>query len=96
MDCPGHDILMATMLNGAAVMDAALLLIGQLLLVSCTPWIDVFVKTDIKGFKPEWCISTISCFRYTILVGNSRYTALVRTCAGGGPSSYLGIVGTKL
>ena len=29
MDCPGHDILMATMLNGAAVMDAALLLIGQ-------------------------------------------------------------------
>lgn len=29
MDCPGHDILMATMLNGAAVMDAALLLIGE-------------------------------------------------------------------
>lgn len=28
MDCPGHDILMATMLNGAAVMDAALLLIA--------------------------------------------------------------------
>ena len=27
-DCPGHDILMATMLNGAAVMDAALLLIA--------------------------------------------------------------------
>ena len=26
VDCPGHDILMATMLNGAAVMDAALLL----------------------------------------------------------------------
>ena len=24
VDCPGHDILMATMLNGAAVMDAAL------------------------------------------------------------------------
>ena len=32
VDCPGHDILMATMLNGAAVMDAALLLIGQLIL----------------------------------------------------------------
>lgn len=32
VDCPGHDILMATMLNGAAVMDAALLLIGELLL----------------------------------------------------------------
>jgi translation initiation factor 2 gamma subunit (eIF-2gamma) len=29
VDCPGHDILMATMLNGAAVMDAALLLIGE-------------------------------------------------------------------
>jgi len=29
VDCPGHDILMATMLNGAAVMDAALLLIGR-------------------------------------------------------------------
>ncbi|GMH58734.1 hypothetical protein TrRE_jg1224 [Triparma retinervis] len=26
VDCPGHDILMATMLNGAAVMDAAFLL----------------------------------------------------------------------
>ena len=31
VDCPGHDILMATMLNGAAVMDAALLLIGNYL-----------------------------------------------------------------
>lgn len=31
VDCPGHDILMATMLNGAAVMDAALLLIGEYL-----------------------------------------------------------------
>lgn len=28
VDCPGHDILMATMLNGAAVMDSALLLIA--------------------------------------------------------------------
>ena len=28
VDCPGHDILMATMLNGAAVMDAALLQIA--------------------------------------------------------------------
>eukprot|EP00916_Digyalum_oweni_P018982 GHVL01031674.1.p1 GENE.GHVL01031674.1~~GHVL01031674.1.p1 ORF type:complete len:455 (+),score=66.76 GHVL01031674.1:1284-2648(+) len=28
VDCPGHDILMATMLNGAAVMDAALLLVS--------------------------------------------------------------------
>lgn len=28
VDCPGHDILMSTMLNGAAVMDAALLLVA--------------------------------------------------------------------
>jgi len=28
VDCPGHDILMATMLNGAAVMDAAFLLVA--------------------------------------------------------------------
>lgn len=28
VDCPGHDILMATMLNGAAVMDTALILIA--------------------------------------------------------------------
>ena len=28
VDCPGHDILMATMLSGVAVMDAALLLIA--------------------------------------------------------------------
>ena len=37
MDCPGHDILMATMLNGAAVMDAALLLIGE-----CTTYCEGF------------------------------------------------------
>ncbi|KAF1745269.1 hypothetical protein MXB_427 [Myxobolus squamalis] len=28
VDCPGHDIFMATMLNGAAVMDSALLLVA--------------------------------------------------------------------
>lgn len=28
VDCPGHDILMSTMLTGAAIMDAALLLIA--------------------------------------------------------------------
>ena len=28
VDCPGYDILMATMLNCAAVMDAALLLVA--------------------------------------------------------------------
>lgn len=34
VDCPGHDILMATMLNGAAVMDAALLLIAGMNIVN--------------------------------------------------------------
>lgn len=29
VDCPGHDILMATMLTGAAVMDAALLIVAS-------------------------------------------------------------------
>jgi len=29
VDCPGHDVLMATMLNGAAVMDGALLMIAS-------------------------------------------------------------------
>ena len=28
VDCPGHDVLMATMLAGAAVMDSAILLIA--------------------------------------------------------------------
>lgn len=28
VDCPGHDILMSTMLTGAAVMDCAFLLIA--------------------------------------------------------------------
>lgn len=28
VDCPGHDILMSTMLTGAAVMDAALLIVA--------------------------------------------------------------------
>lgn len=29
IDCPGHEILMATMLNGASIMDGALLVIGS-------------------------------------------------------------------
>jgi translation initiation factor 2 subunit 3 len=28
VDCPGHEILMATMLNGASIMDTALLIIA--------------------------------------------------------------------
>ena len=33
LDCPGADILLATMLNGLVAMDAAILLIGMFLLV---------------------------------------------------------------
>ena len=36
VDCPGHDILMATMLNGAAVMDAAFLLVSFVVRVLVT------------------------------------------------------------
>lgn len=42
VDCPGHDILMATMLNGAAVMDAALLLIGMHILIECFNTVRVY------------------------------------------------------
>ena len=55
MECPGHDILMATMLNGAAVMDAALLLIGN----DCyTKAALLFVLNTIgqlhAGFEVKW------------------------------------------
>lgn len=49
VDCPGHDILMATMLNGAAVMDAALLLIGMHNLNTSRPFVnwerDIYANT---------------------------------------------------
>lgn len=55
VDCPGHDILMATMLNGAAVMDAALLLIGK---DCCTKAVLLFVLNAIgqlcAGFEVSW------------------------------------------
>ena len=47
VDCPGHDILMATMLNGAAVMDAALLLIGRFLLESSSVFKYLGIIVDI-------------------------------------------------
>ena len=55
MDCPGHDILMATMLNGAAVMDAALLLIGE-----CTTYCEglLSVQMMIIVFEGFLLIST--------------------------------------
>ena len=50
VDCPGHDILMATMLNGAAVMDAALLLIGMF-----NPFRTVFYLTPFSPAGNESC-----------------------------------------
>ena len=46
-NCPGHDILMATMLNGAAVMDAAMLLIAGN--ETCWPVDDTRILTD-RGY----------------------------------------------
>ena len=46
-NCPGHDILMATMLNGAAVMDAAMLLIAGN--EPCWPVDDTRILTD-RGY----------------------------------------------
>ena len=48
VDCPGHDVLMQTMLNGTAVMDAAILLVASN--ESCpqvspyTPYIMLIIK----------------------------------------------------
>lgn len=53
VDCPGHDILMATMLNGAAVMDAALLLIGKstyALLVGILHLVILYSKVHSSGW----------------------------------------------
>ena len=50
VDCPGHDILMATMLNGAAVMDAALLLIGQ-----CSRHLGKLCNEGSRHFLGELC-----------------------------------------
>lgn len=47
VDCPGHDILMATMLNGAAVMDAALLLIGK--------YFDLFLNMNNIQYLIKFC-----------------------------------------
>jgi hypothetical protein len=54
VDCPGHDILMATMLNGAAVRDGALMCVLLLLLrrhvsfVDC-PGHDILMATMLNG-----------------------------------------------
>lgn len=51
VDCPGHDILMATMLNGAAVMDAALLLIGNVCYTKAELYFFNITKQLYVGFK---------------------------------------------
>ena len=51
VDCPGHDILMATMLNGAAVMDAALLLIGTFAIPSSS-------LPAVGSFHTDQCSAT--------------------------------------
>lgn len=63
VDCPGHDILMATMLNGAAVMDAAFLLVRRImnyLLLLFT--VDLFSKLPkyvsiLNELNPQSCRS---------------------------------------
>ena len=58
VDCPGHDILMATMLNGAAVMDAALLLIGTKILMHF-----IYLKASSK-----LCFVTIHQKLYNVII----------------------------
>ena len=66
VDCPGHDILMATMLNGAAVMDAALLLIGRHSLVSCLLfWDTVRFQCNTANFLHDQGIWTGRAMRHS-------------------------------
>ncbi|CAE7866521.1 eIF2gamma [Symbiodinium sp. KB8] len=55
VDCPGHDILMATMLNGAAVMDAALLLTSEHLAAVEIMQLNniIILQNKIDLIKPE-------------------------------------------
>jgi len=59
VDCPGHDILMATMLNGAAVMDAALLLIGLFLTACCSSLFEVLAKPANDHHSNKSCMVNI-------------------------------------
>ena len=49
----------------------------QPLHIRCHFWVCTCFHALYRWFLPEWCISTISCLRYTILVRNPRY---VNTC----------------
>ena len=59
VDCPGHDILMATMLNGAAVMDAALLLIGQYFSSCCFRRFTILWWARLKTLL-SWLLLSVS------------------------------------
>ncbi len=50
MDCSGHDILMAPMLSGAAVVDAAMLLIAG----NETCPLTIRVREDVVAFFLFW------------------------------------------
>lgn len=71
VDCPGHDILMATMLNGAAVMDAALLLIGQyfadsrFLCTVCASTIKACSSGNVFIFKYKKTVNLISMLYFS-------------------------------
>ena len=77
VDCPGHDILMATMLNGAAVMDAALLLIGKLFLVDVV----VFSSRELAEL-----LSDIQCRIFDRLKCMVCVVAVCKVCRNSGKS----------
>lgn len=69
VDCPGHDILMATMLNGAAVMDAGMYICLVFVYNSCV-WCLVRMSINMETFlysvtprRWEWVLSTTTDFR---------------------------------
>lgn len=58
VDCPGHEILMATMLNGVAVMDGAILVIAANEYCPQAQTIEHLVSADIMGIKNMVCVQT--------------------------------------
>ena len=87
VDCPGHDILMATMLNGAAVMDAALLLIGLCLYFYCNRscnlcyWRYVYPCCAEKYPSPMWReLSCVICLLSMHIL--CPYCVYARFCPG--------------
>lgn len=58
VDCPGHELLMATMLNGAAVMDAALLIIAADEGCPQPQTTEHLIAAEIMGLKQFVCAQT--------------------------------------